>query len=91
MQSRGVLPVSEWRRLTADTTGLKGRRLRVLTDLPTNDAAVPQDQLPQGITDVIADEDEVTVLNTVRVHPVGDPHTIAYVRYDQLAVNDRRP
>ena len=71
-------------------TGLKGRRLRVLTDLPTNDAAVPQDQLPSCITDVIAAEDDVTILNTVRVHPVGDPRTIAYIRVDQLALYDQQ-
>lgn len=71
-------------------TGLKGRRLHVLADLPTNDAAVPQGQLPSGITDVMADEDDVTIFSTVRVHPVGDPHTIAYIRVDQLALYDEQ-
>jgi hypothetical protein len=70
----------------SEVTGLKGKLLRIVTDLPTDDAAVPQDQLPHGITDVIADDDEVSVNLTVRVYPVGDPSTIAYIRYDQLAL-----
>jgi hypothetical protein len=71
-----------------DMTGLKGKRLRVLTDIPTDDAAVPQD-LRVGITDVIADDDTVSVSLTVRVHPVDNPTQIAYVRFDQLALYDR--
>ena len=80
--------MSEWHGFDVEVTGLTGKRLRVLTDLPTNDAAVPQDQLPRGITDVIADEDDVTIFSTVRVHPVDDPQTIAYIRVDQLALYD---
>lgn len=80
-----------WQRFVVDATGLKGKRLQVLTDLPTDDAAVPQDQLPRGITDVIADDDEVSMNLTVRVYPVGQPTTIAYIRYDQLALYDDQP
>jgi hypothetical protein len=60
----------------------------VLTDIPTDDATVLQD-LPVGITDVIADDDTVSVNLTVRVHPVDNPTQIAYVRFDQLALYDR--
>lgn len=63
----------------------------MLTDLPLDDAAVPQDQLPSGITDVIAADDDVTVFSTVRVHPVDDPYTIAYIRIEQLALYDDQP
>lgn len=80
--------MSGWHEFGVETTGLTGKRLRVLTDLPTDDAAVPQDQLPRGIIDVVSTDDEVTVNLTVRVHPVGDPDTIAYVRFDQLALYD---
>jgi hypothetical protein len=76
-----------WQLFPYDMTGLKGKRLRMLAAIPTDDAAVPQD-LPAGITDVIADDDEVSVNLTVRVYPVGDPHTIAYVKFDQLALYD---
>lgn len=78
--------MSGWHEFGVETTGLKGRRLRVLTDLPTDDAGDPQDQLPAGITDVISVRDTVTPNLTVRVHPVDDPTTIAYIRYDQLAL-----
>jgi hypothetical protein len=69
----GVAEMTGWHRFAVDATGLKGKRLRVLTDLPTDDAAVPQDQLARGITDVITDDDEVSVNLTVRVYPVGEP------------------
>ena len=46
----------------------------VLTEMPTNDAAVPKDQLRRGISDVVADEDEVTILNTVRAPGRGSAH-----------------
>jgi TIR domain len=68
-----------------DAKGLRGKRLRLLTDVPTDDAGVPQD-LPVGITDVISTEDEVGPNLSLRVHPLGDPKNIAYVAFDQLAL-----
>ena len=70
----------------SDTTGLRGKRMRVLVDIPTDDAGVPQD-LPAGTTDVVSLDDEVGPNLSVRVHLAGDPGTTAYVRYDQLALN----
>jgi hypothetical protein len=68
-----------------DATGLRGKRLRLLTDMPTNDAGDPQD-LPEGITDVIAVDDTPSVMLSVRVHPPDDPDRIAIVAVDQLAL-----
>jgi len=70
-----------------DAKGLRGKRLRLLTDVPTDDAGVPQD-LPVGATDVISTEDEVGPNLSVRVHPLDDPKNIAYVAFDQLALYD---
>lgn len=77
----------KFHRFRYDTTGLSGRRLRLLTDMPTDDAGVPQD-LPVGITEVISTEDEVGPNLSVRVHPLNDPTQIAYVAFDQLAIYD---
>lgn len=70
-----------------DTKGLRGKRLRLLTAVPTDDAGVPQD-LPVGATDVISTDDEVGPNLSVRVHPPDDPKNIAYVAFDQLALYD---
>lgn len=82
--------MDSWHPLEVEMTGLKGRMLRLLTDEPTDDAGDSQDQLPSGITDVISVRDTVSPNLTVRVHPVGDPHTIAYIRVDQLALYDEQ-
>jgi hypothetical protein len=74
-------------RFSYEATGLSGLRMRLLTDIPTNDAGVPQD-LPVGITEVISDDDVVGPNLSVRVHPVGEPTQIAYVAFDQLAIYD---
>ena len=74
-----------YRRLFHQAAGLRGKRMRLLTEIPTDDAGVPQD-LPQGITDVISLGDSVTPNLTVRVHPVGDPDAVAYVRFEQLGL-----
>jgi hypothetical protein len=42
-------PVANVQPLRFDSPGLAGRRMRLLTDIPTDDAGVPQD-LPAGIT-----------------------------------------
>jgi hypothetical protein len=70
-----------------DTTGLRGKRLRVLSDIPVNDAGVPQD-LPEGIIDVIAIDDEPNINLSIRVHPLDDPTRIAFVGFEQLALYD---
>lgn len=77
----------EFHQFSYEATGLSGRRLRLLTEVPTNDAGFPQD-LPEGITDVISDDDVVGPNLSLRVHPVDDPTQIAYVAYDQLAMYD---
>jgi hypothetical protein len=74
----------EWAALDYYVTGLRGKRLRVLAKIPT-DGMAPVD-LPVGITDVIAVDDEPDVFSNIQVHPVGDPSTVANVRYDQLAL-----
>ncbi len=70
-----------------DAKGLRGKRLRLLSDVPTDDAGVPQD-LPVGGTDVISTEDGVGPNLSVRVYPPGSPENIAYVAFDQLALYD---
>src|SRR5271156_421862 len=72
-----------------DTSGLRGNRLRVLSDIPTNDAGWPQG-LPKGITDVIAIDDEPNVNLSVRVLPPDDPDCVAFVAFDQLALYDEQ-
>ncbi len=80
-----LVPVgTDYRALSYDAAGLRGKRLRVLAEIPT-DGMVPAD-LPAGITDVIALDDEPDVFSNIQVHPVGDPATVANVRYDQLAL-----
>ncbi|KAA8946839.1 hypothetical protein [Mycobacterium sp.] len=74
-----------FRQFRYDATGLAGKRLRLLTDMPTNDAGDPQD-LPRGITDVIAIDDTPSVFLNVRVHPPDDPTRVALVAWDQLAL-----
>ena len=77
-----------WVRLSVEAGGLMGRRLRILTETPTNRAGDPQDRL-LGITDVIATEDGVAAQDhTVRVHPVGHPTALGEVRYEHLALYD---
>jgi hypothetical protein len=76
-----------YHRFSYEATGLSGRRLRLLAKIPTNDAGFPQD-LPEGITDVISDDDVVGPNLSVRVHPVDKPTQIAYVAFDQLAIYD---
>jgi hypothetical protein len=61
--------------------------MRPMTDLPTDDAGDPQEELI-GHTDVIALEDTLSVFHSLRVHPVGQPNTVAVVGFDQLALDD---
>ncbi|HUO37569.1 MAG TPA: hypothetical protein VMU34_06915 [Mycobacterium sp.] len=68
-----------------DQTGLRGKRLRLLTDDPTDDAGAPSN-LPAGITEVVSTEDQVGPNLSVRVHPLNEPNRIAYVAFDQLAI-----
>jgi hypothetical protein len=83
---RAAVPVtSPFQEFDFEVTGLRGKRMRVLVDIPTDDAGVPQD-LPAGATDVIALDDEVGPNLSIGVHLAGDPAVTAYVRYDQLAL-----
>lgn len=84
-QQSGV--AGTFHRFSYEATGLSGRRMRLLTDIPTNDAGVPQD-LPLGITEVMSSDDVVGPNLSLRVHPVGKPSQIAYVAFDQLAIYD---
>jgi hypothetical protein len=78
-----------FQRFGYDATGLSGKRLRLLTDDPTDDAGVPQD-LPKGATGVKSTEDEVVPNLSVRVHLADDPTHTAYVAFDQLVLYDDR-
>ncbi|HEY0229155.1 MAG TPA: hypothetical protein VGC05_22755, partial [Mycobacterium sp.] len=69
------------------TTGLRGKRLRVLSDTPVNDAGMPQG-LPEGITEVIAIDNEPNINLSVRVHAPDDPNCVAFVGFEQLALYD---
>lgn len=80
--------MTDWMPLPLEAGGLMGRRLRILTEAPTNRAGDPQHRL-LGVTDVIATEDGVaTQDHTVRVHPVGNPTARGEVRYEQVALYD---
>lgn len=72
-----------------DTAGLRGKRLRMLSDIPVNDAGVPQ-CLPDGITEVIAIDDEPNINLSVRVHAPEDPNCVAFVGFEQLALYDEQ-
>lgn len=82
-QDGGRIP--PFRPLRYDTTGLRGRKLRLVTDYPTDDAGIDAD-LPAGIADVVAIDDTPNVTFSVQVHPVDDPTRIAFVAFDQLAL-----
>jgi hypothetical protein len=73
-----------------DATGLRGKRMRVMDDLPTSDAGWPQDQLV-GVTDVICIDDTPNVMHDLNVHPVGQPEIVARVEFRQLALYDDQP
>ena len=70
-----------------DATGLRGKRMRLMDDLPTSDAGHPQRALI-GRTDVICLDDTPSVMHNLRVHPVGQPDTVALVEFSQLALYD---
>jgi hypothetical protein len=73
-----------------DAVGLRGKRMRLMDDLPTSDAGRPQEALI-GLTDVICLDDTPSVMHNLRVHPVDQPHTVALVEFTQLALyNDQQ-
>jgi hypothetical protein len=72
-----------------DATGLRGKRMRLMDDLPTSDSGRPQEALI-GLTDVICLDDTPSVLHNLRVHPVGQPDTVALMGFDQLALYDEQ-
>ncbi|MGY1896286.1 DUF7161 family protein [Nocardia gipuzkoensis] len=83
-----VLQRPRWQLLRVEQTGLAGTTARLLSSEFTDDAGWPAD-LPQGTTEVVVIDDTPGPLLTVRVHPVGNPSGVAYIRFDQLAVRTR--
>jgi hypothetical protein len=80
-------PNSGFRQFRHDATGLRGKRMRLMDDLPTSDSDRPQEALI-GLTDIICLDDTPSVLHNLRVDPVGQPDTAALVAFDQLALYD---
>ena len=75
-----------WHQFGYNATGLRGKRMRVMTDLPTNDAGDPQQEL-LGHTDVISLDDAPSVLHSLRV-PRGPTRNHRRRRLRSLAVYD---
>lgn len=71
----------------SDLTPLRGRRLRVLSESPTDDTGKLQSHLA-GVPDVIADADTVGPGLTVRVRLPQQTNAFGYVAWDQLAFYD---
>jgi hypothetical protein len=75
-------------RFRYNAAGLRGKRMRLMSDLPTSDAGKPQESLI-GVTDVVClDETPNVTTYEVRVHPVGLPEIVAFVAFTQLALYD---
>jgi hypothetical protein len=72
-----------------DAAGLRGKRMRLMDDLPTSDAGHIQEVLI-GVIDVICLDDTPDVMHDLRVHPVGRPDLVARVEFRQLAIYDQR-
>ena len=80
-------PEANVRYFRYNATGLRGKRMRLMDDLPTSDAGWPQEVLI-GLTDVICLDDTPDVMHDLRVHPVGQPDAVARVEFSQLALYD---
>jgi hypothetical protein len=65
-------PNPGFRQFRYDATGLRGKRMRLMDDLPTGDSGRPQEAL-MGLRDVICLDDTPSVLHNLRGHPVGHP------------------
>jgi hypothetical protein len=83
-------PEAKFYRFRYDATGLRGKRMRLIDDLPSSDAGWPQDTLI-GVTDVICLDDTPNVMHDLHVHPVGRPNVVARVEFRQLAIYDDQP
>lgn len=70
-----------------DEVGLRGRRMRLTSDMPTSDAGHIQHELI-GVTDVTCLDDTPDVMHDLRVHPVERPEAICRVEFSQLALYD---
>ena len=70
-----------------DATGLRGKRMRLMDDLPTSDVGWLQEALI-GLTDVICLDDTPNVMHDLRVHPVAQPETVGIAEFRQLALYD---
>jgi hypothetical protein len=80
-------PKPGFRQFRYDATGLRGKLIRLMDDLPTSDSGRPQEAL-KGLGDVICLDDTPSVLHNLRVHPLGQPDTVSLVAFDQLALYD---
>lgn len=69
----------------SDLTPLRGRRLRIMTEIPTDDTGTPQ---PLPSQEVIADADTVGPGLTVRVRSPQTPGLTAHIAWNQLAFYD---
>lgn len=76
-----------FRRFRYDATGLRGKQMRLLDDLPTSDAGHPQEALI-GVTDVVCLDDTPSVMHDLRVLPVGRPDIVTRVEFRQVALYD---
>ncbi|WP_155764257.1 DUF7161 family protein [Mycobacterium colombiense] len=70
-----------------DVTGLPGKRMRLLGELPTRDAGHPQEALI-AITQVICFDDTPNVMRDLRLPPLGQPDMVARVGFRQLVLNE---
>jgi hypothetical protein len=77
----------EVRHFRYDAIDLRGKRMRLMDELPTSDAGHIQESL-RGVTDVICLDDTPNVMHDLRVHPVGRPDVVAPVEFRQLAIYD---
>jgi hypothetical protein len=81
---------SDVRHFRYDATRLRGKRMRLMDDLPTSDAGHIQESL-RGVTDVICLEDTPNLMHDLRVHPVDRPDVVARVEFRQLAIYNDQP
>jgi hypothetical protein len=72
---------------TLTTFGTSGKFIRASRSGVASDSGRPQEPL-KGLRDVICLDDTPSVLHNLRVHPVGQPDTVALVAFDQLALYD---
>ncbi|WP_156671394.1 MULTISPECIES: hypothetical protein [unclassified Mycobacterium] len=70
-----------------DATGLLGKQMRLVDELPTSDAGHIQEGLI-GVSAVICLDDTPSVTHDLTVHPLGQPDSVGRVEFRQLAFYD---